>query len=137
MNFRKTLEWPFKILFSPQSAEHFIYFIFEIYVSMIHKIGVLKANKFLTMKDLKVNFGCGSSLKEGFLNIDFSSAADFRLDLRRPLPLATKSCELVFTEHFIEHLNYPEEAEQFIKECFRILKPGGEMLLSVPLRSMY
>jgi len=132
MNFRRILEWPIKILFSPHAAEHFIYLIFEIYVSIIHKIGVFRARKFIEDKHLKINFGCGYSLKEGFLNIDFSGAADLRLDLRHHLPLATKSCALVFTEHFIEHLNYPEEAEQFIKECFRILEPGGEMLLSVP-----
>jgi len=132
MNFRRTLELPFRILFSTQTAEHFIYFIYEIYISVIHKIGCLRARKFLTHTDLKVNFGCGSFLKKGFLNIDFSSTADLRLDLRQPLPLASKSCKLVFTEHFIEHLKYPEEAEQFINECFRILQPGGEILLTVP-----
>jgi predicted SAM-dependent methyltransferase len=132
MSVKKIVEFPFTLLFSPQTAEHFTYFLYEIYVSCIHRVGCLKARKYKAQKELKINFGSGSVLKEDYLNIDFSAEADLRLDLRRPLPLSTNSCEQIFTEHFIEHLKYPEEAEQFITECHRILQPGGVIVLSVP-----
>jgi predicted SAM-dependent methyltransferase len=132
MSVKKIVEFPFTVLFSPHTAEHFTYFLYEIYVSLIHRMGCFKARKYRVKNELKVNFGSGSVLKRGYLNVDFSADADLRLDLRRPLPLASNSCKQIFTEHFIEHLRYPEEAEQFTLECFRILQPGGEILLSVP-----
>jgi predicted SAM-dependent methyltransferase len=71
-------------------------------------------------------------LKPGFLNVDLMPAADLRLDLRQPIPLEDGCASLIFSEHFLEHLRYPEDAEQFVGECYRLLEPGGSLLLSVP-----
>jgi predicted SAM-dependent methyltransferase len=71
-------------------------------------------------------------LKAGFLNVDFRPEADLRLDLRQPLPFQDGVFELVFSEHFLEHLKYPEEASRFVGDCQRILRPGGVISISVP-----
>lgn len=38
---------------------------------------------------------------------------------------------MIFNEHFISHLTL-EEAEGFLAECFRVLKPGGVLRTTVP-----
>lgn len=38
--------------------------------------------------------------------------------------------------HTLEHI-YPEDAFQFVKESYRILKPGGYMLISIPYDHAY
>ncbi|WP_209403878.1 methyltransferase domain-containing protein [Pseudozobellia sp. WGM2] len=114
-------------------ADHFMNFLIELYVAFVHKINVLKyqmGNK--KKKGLKINFGSGRATKSGFLNLDFSSSADLRLDLRKPLPLLDSSCSLVYSEHFVEHLSYPEGVETHFSECYRILEPNGKISISVP-----
>lgn len=126
-----TASKPLKFI-SPQVADHFAYFWQEIYVAVVDSINRVKFRQSPEDNNLKINFGCGNTLKEGFLNINFAPAADLRIDLRKKLPLRDCSCEFVFSEHFIEHLAYPEGVESFLDECFRVLKPDGELFVSVP-----
>jgi predicted SAM-dependent methyltransferase len=124
----KRLEW-----ISPDFADHFRYMVLEAYVYMIHRGNFkrcLRGNK--DAKNIKVNFGCGAAKKDGFINLDFSPVADYRLDLRKEIPLSDVSCDLAYSEHFIEHLSYPEGVEKFFSECYRVLAPGGEISISVP-----
>jgi len=118
---------------SPEVAEHLESLMTETFVALVHKVGArrcLKQHKGST--NIKLNFGCGRAIKDGFVNLDFSPAADFRLDLRRNIPLPDSCSSLAYSEHFVEHLSYPEGAERFFSECFRILAPGGELSISVP-----
>ncbi|MFC1681717.1 methyltransferase domain-containing protein [Pseudomonadota bacterium] len=101
-------------------------------MSRVHRRGRRQASRYRGQKGLKLNIGCGSRLKPNFINLDFGEHADIRLDLRRPLPFNDHSCALVFSEHFLEHLVYPEGVESFLSECFRVLAPQGKILLSVP-----
>jgi predicted SAM-dependent methyltransferase len=41
------------------------------------------------------------------------------------------SVEYVFCEHFIEHLT-EEQGRGFLRECHRVLRPGGRLRLSTP-----
>jgi predicted SAM-dependent methyltransferase len=43
----------------------------------------------------------------------------------------------IFTEHFLEHLDYYEEAPRFLKECRRVLAPGGTIRIIVPDGAKY
>lgn len=52
-------------------------------------------------------------------------------DARKPLPFKNNSFEAVYSSHLLEHL-YLNEAEKFLKECFRILCPGGIIRIVVP-----
>lgn len=47
------------------------------------------------------------------------------------LPLDNKSCSVVYSSHMIEHLSRCE-ASAFVREAFRILRPGGVLRLVVP-----
>ena len=50
-------------------------------------------------------------------------------DLNRTLPLAAESFDVVHANQVIEHLS---ETDRFIKEIYRILKPGGYAVISTP-----
>ena len=39
--------------------------------------------------------------------------------------------DYIFHEHLIEHLDY-QQGQFMLKECFRILKPGGRMRIATP-----
>lgn len=119
--------------FSPQVADHIRDAIAETSVALVHRKGVKKCRrKYGKSSGLKVNVGSGSYTKPGFVNLDYSSDADIRLDLRRELPFSGGSCSLIYSEHFVEHLAYPEGVELLFSECFRVLEPGGTVSLSVP-----
>lgn len=42
------------------------------------------------------------------------------------------SVDLIYLGQMIEHLNYFYEVPQFLRECFRILKPSGVIRLTTP-----
>lgn len=101
-------------------------------MALIDRSNRSKARKYRDQIGLRINFGSGPTRKDGFIGVDFTDEADLRLDLRRTLPFDDGCCSTIFTEHFIEHLSYPEGVDAFASECMRILEPGGEMLISVP-----
>lgn len=81
---------------------------------------------------MKLHLGCGTNYMPGWVNIDFDAPkADLKADLRQALPYGTASGRLIFNEHFIEHITR-EEGLAFLKECRRVLKPGGILRVSTP-----
>lgn len=52
-------------------------------------------------------------------------------DCRKKLPFQDNSVDFLYTSHFIEHLKRYESVD-FLKDCFRILKPGGILRICVP-----
>jgi SAM-dependent methyltransferase len=83
----------------------------------------------------KLQVGCGYNLLEGWLNADYHPSVDapnvIYLDATRPFPIASGSFDYVFTEHMIEHIWFAQ-SQAMLKECFRILKPGGRIRISTP-----
>ena len=122
---------PFRA-FSIEAEGKALDLIEELYVSLVHHVGVRISKKYSTSRELNLNVGSGPYPKNGFLNLDFSPQADLRLDLRQPIPLPEASCQLIFTEHFVEHLSYPEGVDRFFTNAHRILQPSGRILISVP-----
>jgi len=104
----------------------------EFTINWLHQAGERRAHNLRGGEDLKLHFGCGSNIKAGYINIDLDKKADLRLDLREPIPFPTNSCSMVYSEHFLEHLGYPDEAIFFLSECSRILRPGGLFSVGVP-----
>lgn len=118
---------------SPEMVEHGNQLCLEAFVTGVHLINSRRCRfHHDDSKKLKLNLGCGPYSKKGFLNLDFSKSADYRLDLRRKLPFPDESCRLIFSEHFVEHLAYPEGVERLFSDCFRLLEPGGKVSFSVP-----
>lgn len=80
----------------------------------------------------KLHLGCGSNYLKGWINVDLDAAcADVHADLRDPLSHDDASVDFIFNEHFIEHLTR-QEGILFLKECYRVLRPGGIIRLSTP-----
>jgi predicted SAM-dependent methyltransferase len=68
-----------------------------------------------------------------FVNIDANprEKKDLWLDVRCGLPFRTASVDSIYTAHMLEHL-YPDELDNLLRECVRVLKPGGGMRIVVP-----
>src|SRR5262245_43358548 len=80
----------------------------------------------------RLHLGCGPNLLTGWANVDLRSAAGVvELDLAHALPVADDSVELIYSEHFIEHLDRGD-GERLLRECRRVLKPGGRIRISTP-----
>ncbi len=101
-------------------------------VPLIHANGVRKVRRLSGRTDLKIQLGCGTRIKPGWVNVDLRSSADIRLDLSRPFPFGSGTTVLIYSEHFLEHIDYPESAMALLGECFRILSPGGVFSVGVP-----
>jgi SAM-dependent methyltransferase len=81
----------------------------------------------------KLNFGCGHRFAQGWVNIDFHSEHPEvqRVNLLQRLPFAANSFDVVYSSHVLEHFS-PETAEALLRECHRILKPGGILRTVLP-----
>lgn len=102
---------------------------------------IKKRTREMTIKDIeakygkgpyKLHLGCGSHIKEGFINIDIIEHPDIlQLDLEvGRLPFPKGSVEEIQAHHIMEHLH---EFPKLMNECHRVMKPGGHMVLSVPM----
>jgi predicted SAM-dependent methyltransferase len=74
----------------------------------------------------KINLGCGANRLEGWQNFDRE------IDIAKPpLPFGDRSVDYILCEHCLEHIGY-YKAIEFLKECKRVLKPGGVARIIVP-----
>jgi len=81
---------------------------------------------------MKLNLGCGSEHKKGYLNIDlYCPVADLIHDLSQPLPFKDESIDKIYASHVIEHLSRAEwqKAKQ---DWARVLKKGGKLEILCP-----
>lgn len=97
-----------------------------------HQWGRIQARSYRGKTGLKLNIGCGPNLKSGWVNIDLVPGCDLSLDGREKLPFDDGSCSVVYSEHFVEHLEYPDDAFRFFSESYRVLQPGGTFSAGVP-----
>jgi predicted SAM-dependent methyltransferase len=124
----------------------------EFYIQRLHRASVKRARSIAAAggPPVRLNLGSGFRPKQalGWINVDLSDRADLQLDLREPLPFLDNSVAKIYTEHFLEHLNYPSqgdslsweveaphwpsEALSFLRECRRVLVPGGIFDVVVP-----
>jgi predicted SAM-dependent methyltransferase len=52
-------------------------------------------------------------------------------DATKGLPLTNESCEGIYSSHMLEHLDR-NEADKFLEEAYRILRPNGIIRMAVP-----
>jgi predicted SAM-dependent methyltransferase len=81
----------------------------------------------------KLQLGAGPTALPGWLCTDVSpdSAHSVHLDATQRFPFAENTFDYVFSEHMIEHLSWQDGLFK-LKECFRILKPGGTIRIATP-----
>jgi predicted SAM-dependent methyltransferase len=81
----------------------------------------------------KLNLGCGTRYLAEWTNVDFFSTGKDVLayNLLNGIPFQDNAFDVVYHSHVLEH--FPKDrAELFIKECYRVLKPGGVLRVAVP-----
>lgn len=81
-----------------------------------------------------LNIGCGVRFDERWLNVDLHASHPNvqRHDvLSGPLPFAERSLAVVYHAHLLEHLPR-DQAPRFLRECYRLLQPGGIVRVVVP-----
>jgi glycosyltransferase involved in cell wall biosynthesis len=78
-----------------------------------------------------LNLGCGKAQRLDSINSDvfLYDGIDMKVDLNKKFPFEDNSVDGIHASHVIEHL--PSQ-EKFIKECYRVLKPGGFLRLNIP-----
>ena len=82
-----------------------------------------------------LNLGCGYnySTEREWTNVDFIStgAGVLAHNLLTGIPFKNNSFDLVYHSHVLEHFK-KEDAEIFIQDCLRVLKPGGIIRIAIP-----
>ncbi len=119
-------------IFSPPKRAVLRHIVTELQISYYHRQGLRRIRQKSLSKPSKINLGSGPACKHGYLNIDLFPGADLTLDLREGLPFESNCCEIIFSEHFFEHIDYPEPVRHLFKECLRVLQPDGILRFSVP-----
>ncbi len=80
-----------------------------------------------------LNLGCGGRFHPDWVNVDFRACAPevMACDLSRGLPFPDASFDVAYHSHLLEH--FPRaQAGGFLRECLRVLKPGGVLRCAVP-----
>lgn len=95
-----------------------------------------------TGKLLRLDLGAGQSPREGFEGVDIYPGSVHCHDLFKfPWPWKDDEVDELHCSHFVEHLPMEFVVHNgrrkdmffaFFDECFRVLKPGGKMLVIVP-----
>jgi predicted SAM-dependent methyltransferase len=80
-----------------------------------------------------LNLGCGACFHHAWVNVDFTSNSPDVIahDLRRGAPAPDASASVVYHSHVLEHFR-PEDARRFLRECWRVLIPGGIARVVIP-----
>lgn len=80
-----------------------------------------------------LNIACGKRYHKDCINIDFHSDSKFvkKVNILCGLPFESDSFDVVYSSHFLEHLNV-EQAEFILREAYRVLKKGGIIRIVVP-----
>lgn len=90
-------------------------------------------NKSSVILDIGAGTSPFSALFEPFttFKVDFEPyrGIDFLTDLNKPLPVANSSFDIVIMSNLLEHIPEPLI---LLKECHRILKPDGKLIMTVP-----
>lgn len=80
----------------------------------------------------KLQLGAGTNNFPQWLNTDiFPEKGQAYLDATQPFPLPNGSVHYIFAEHVVEHITYAQ-ALFMLKECRRVLAPGGKIRLVTP-----
>jgi len=80
----------------------------------------------------KLQLGAGNNSLHGWLNTDVEPGpGQAFLDVTKPFPVPDRTFHYVTSEHLLEHLSY-EEGRAMLRECYRILRPGGKVRIATP-----
>ena len=59
---------------------------------------------------MKLNFGCGTDIKEGYVNADIQEGADLVFDFNKfPYPFKDNEFDYIYSRNVLEYLENPEK----------------------------
>lgn len=85
-----------------------------------------------------MDLGCGPNTNANVINLDYiwRPEVDICWDVTQGLPLRSQTIKGIFTEHCLEHLPF-EAVDYVLSECWRVLRPGGNIRIVVPDGELY
>ncbi len=94
---------------------------------------ILTPEKLASVEGLRLNLGCGTFVKEGYINVDQRElpGVDVVADLRQ-LPFEPGSVQEIFNSHVIEHFTEYEFRTHLLPAWYSLLKPGGQLTIICP-----
>ncbi|MEQ9823734.1 MAG: methyltransferase domain-containing protein [Puniceicoccaceae bacterium] len=80
-----------------------------------------------------LNLGCGNRFHPDWTNVDMVSSSPHVVahNLCEGIPYPDAHFEVVYHSHVLEHFSR-KEGREFLRECVRVLKPGGIIRVAVP-----
>lgn len=84
-------------------------------------------------KPIKINLGCGSDYREGWVNVDALEyfQPDLVHDLTSPLPFPDQSVTYILAQDILEHFT-KEDLPILLKEIGRLVQKNGQVEIRVP-----
>lgn len=80
----------------------------------------------------KLHIGGGWTLFEGWLNTDIETIPGVMwMDATQRFPFADETFQYIYSEHMIEHVPY-EKGAYMLRECYRVMRPGGAIRMITP-----
>ena len=112
---------------------------FELLMLLVRLRSRNVARHYAERRELLVNVGAGPTGRQGWVNLDGFAARGVNClyDARRRLPFPDGSVRGIYSEHFLEHLDYLEEVPAFLAECHRVLRHEGVIRVIVPDAGKY
>lgn len=118
-----------------RNSHHYI--VLRVLNQWVRDVGALYARGVL------LDYGCGGQpyrayllqYLERYIGADVAAAKGTSLDIQfdpdQPLPLSGHSVDTILSTQTLEHVRNPA---QYLQECARLLRPGGHLLISVPMQ---
>jgi predicted SAM-dependent methyltransferase len=80
-----------------------------------------------------LNLGCGQQIHRDWTNIDFLSDNEniISFNLLNGIPFGENEFDVVYHSHLLEHFSKNQD-QNFLKECYRVLKVGGVIRIAIP-----
>jgi predicted SAM-dependent methyltransferase len=99
----------------------------------IGKVELEDVKKEITEKDNKLNLGCGTDIRDGFINIDFRAlpGVDIVSDVRHLDMFDDETCSYILAQDIIEHFPIAE-TNNILREWTRVLQTNGILEIQTP-----
>jgi SAM-dependent methyltransferase len=98
---------------------------------------------YLYAQGVLLDYGCGAQPYRNllaakctrYMGADVAAAHGVHLDFLftpgEPLPIESQSFDTILSTQTLEHV---EDVQGYMSECFRLLRPGGHLILTVPMQ---
>lgn len=83
----------------------------------------------------RINLGCGDDIRDDHFNVDIRETDDMDMAWNledTPWPWPDNSFDRALVDNVLEHIHVRQRTA-FITECHRILRPGGTLVLRLPV----